>query len=100
MRTNYYRLAHDNPGAVAWYCGLKLEMGVALTRRLLTIQMQSGAVPGRAQVKEMWRQSFGLDIDWRASFLHDCGRVDESWATFEWSAGGTLGPVDRRLSPH
>jgi hypothetical protein len=32
MKQLFYRLAHSNPGVVAWYCALKLEMGVALTR--------------------------------------------------------------------
>ena len=89
----YYRLAHDNPGAVAWYCGLKLEMGVALTRRLLTLQMQSSKVPHKDQVVQMWRDSFGLDVEYDATFeqvLLDCGRVDDSWTTFEWSAGGLV----------
>ena len=36
-----------NPGAVAWYCPLKLEMIVSLTKALLTEQMRSDEVPGR-----------------------------------------------------
>ena len=36
MKKAYYELAVRNPGAVAWYCGLKLEMAVKLTTALLT----------------------------------------------------------------
>ena len=36
MRTAFYELAVANPGAVAWYCGLKLEMAIGLVRAVLT----------------------------------------------------------------
>ena len=41
----------DNPGAVAWYCALKVEMAVHLTRELFTKQLQSETVPGLVEVK-------------------------------------------------
>ena len=42
----YYQLAVRDPGAVAWYCALKLEMATALTAALLTEQLRSDDVPG------------------------------------------------------
>ena len=51
MIKSYYDLAVRNPGAVAWYCGLKLEMAVALTKALLTEQMRSPEVPGLEEAK-------------------------------------------------
>ena len=41
MKKTFYELAVTNPGAVAWYCGFKLEMAVYMTKKLLTQQMQS-----------------------------------------------------------
>ena len=41
MKECFYRLAVANPGAVEWYCMRKLEMSVALTRALLTQQLQT-----------------------------------------------------------
>ena len=41
MKKAFYELAVANPGAVAWYCSLKLEMAVHLTKTILTQQMQS-----------------------------------------------------------
>ena len=43
----YFELAVRAPGPVAWYCAVKLEMAVALTRALLTEQLRSAEVPGR-----------------------------------------------------
>ena len=48
MKNSYYQLAVRDPGAVAWYCVVKLEMATALTAALLTEQLQSDDVPGRA----------------------------------------------------
>ena len=101
MKKLFYRLAHANPGVVAWYCALKLEMGVALTRNLLTRQLQGSEVPGKAGALDMNRkvraesavrtglaqEDFLLD-DFQLEA--DYGRVDESYATFEWSAGGMV----------
>ena len=67
MKKAYYELAVQNPGAVAWYCGLKLEMAVALTKALLTEQMRSAEVPGleeaKAKLKEELCSRLGLDVD-------------------------------------
>ena len=52
MKKAYYELAVRNPGDVAWYCGLKLEMDVALTKALLTDQMRSPQVPGLEEAKQ------------------------------------------------
>ena len=101
MKQLFYRLAHANPGVVAWYCALKLEMGVALTRNLLTRQLQGSEVPGKAAALDLNRkvraesavrtglaeEDFLLD-DFQLEA--DYGRVDESYATFEWSAGGMV----------
>ena len=101
MKQLFYRLAHANPGVVAWYCALKLEMGVALTRNLLSRQLQASAVPGKQEALELNRkvraeaavrtglaeEDFLLDD---VQLEADYGRVDESYATFEWSAGGMV----------
>ena len=101
MKQLFYRLAHANPGVVAWYCALKLEMGVALTRNLLTRQLQGSTVPGKTAALHLNRkvraesavrsglaaEDFQLD-DFQLD--DDYGRVDESFATYEWSAGGMV----------
>ena len=56
MKKLFYQLAHANPGVVAWYCGLKLEMGVALTRTLVTQQLQGTEVPGKAEGLQLNRK--------------------------------------------
>ena len=81
----------QNPGAVAWYCTLKLEMAVALTKALLTEQMRSAEVPGleeaKAKLKEELRSRLGVefvveDIPDLAKF----GHVDDEYVSFEWSS--------------
>lgn len=59
MKRAYYELAVHNPGAVAWYCALKLEMAVALTKALLTEQMRSEEVPGREEAKAKLAEELG-----------------------------------------
>ena len=95
MTTSYYDLAVQNPGAVAWYCSLKLEMAVALTKALLTEQMRSAEVPGleeaKAKLKEELCSRLGVevvveDIPDLAKF----GHVDDEYVSFEWSSGGML----------
>ena len=51
MRKVYYDPSIRDPGAVAWYCAVKLEMAVALTKALITEQMRSDIVPGREEAK-------------------------------------------------
>ena len=52
MRRAYYQLAVRDPGAVAWYCAVKLDMATALTAALLTAQLQSEDAPGRADAQQ------------------------------------------------
>ena len=40
MKRAYFELAVREPGLVAWYCAVKLEMAVALTQALLTEQLR------------------------------------------------------------
>ena len=42
-------LALQNPGIVAWYCTLKLEMAVCLAQEIITRMLQSDIVPGKAE---------------------------------------------------
>ena len=84
-----------NPGAVAWYCGLKLEMAVELTKALLTEQMRSAEVPGleeaKAKLKEELRCRLGDDIDVEEMpDLVKFGHVDDTYVSFEWSSGGLV----------
>ena len=94
-KNSYYRLAVANPGAVSWYCGLKLEMSVWLTKALLTRQLQSEtSTPGYALATE-WSQRLSEDMGVEVSVddvdLGDSwGLVDDVYATFEWSAGGMV----------
>jgi hypothetical protein len=48
-REVYYRLALQNPGIVAWFCALKLEMMVHLTVKLLSRNLAEDVVPGKSQ---------------------------------------------------
>ena len=43
---------------MAWYCAVKLEMLVALTRALLTEQLRSADVPGLGAAKEELASDF------------------------------------------
>ena len=95
MKKMFYELAVTNPGAVAWYCGLKLEMSVHLTKDLLTQQMQSSAVPGLDAVKNRveagLKAKLGSDVnlDQIPDLVH-LGHVDDFYASFEWSSGGLV----------
>ena len=79
MKKADYQLAVHNPGAVAWYSGLKFKMAVALTKALLTEPMCSAEVPGideaKATLTEELRNRLG---------------VDDDYVSFEWSAGGMV----------
>ena len=44
VKKAYYLLTVQNPGIVAWYCGLKLETAVRL-QQLITRMLQSDIVP-------------------------------------------------------
>ncbi len=46
MNKAFYQLAVANPGSVAWYCGLKLEMTVHLVMNLLSEALQDPSTPG------------------------------------------------------
>lgn len=70
-------------------------MAVALTQALLTEQLRSGEVPGReaAQEKLASNLTARLGFDVRVDELPDLelfGRVDDYYATFEWSEGGMI----------
>ena len=95
MKKAYYELAVHNPGAVAWYCALKLEMAVALTKALLTAQVRSEEVPGRdeAQAKLAEELSNRMGVDVLVEEIPDLrhfGCVDDHYASFEWSEGGMI----------
>ena len=91
MNTTYYELVARSPGVVAWYCGLKLELAVALTKVLLIEQMRSAKVPGfvdaEAKLAEELRSRLGVDLDVDeipdlAKFKH----ADYEYAPFERNA--------------
>ena len=95
MKKAYYELSVRNPGAVAWYCSLKLEMAVALTKALLTEQMRSAEVPGleeaKAKLKEELCGRMGVEVDVEdIPDLAMFGHVDDEYVSFEWSSGGML----------
>merc|ERR1712197_208436 len=95
MKKTYIELAVREPGLVAWYCAVKLEMAVALTRALLTEQLRSADVPGRDAAKDKLESDLtarlGVDVHVDgAPDLHLFGHVDDCYATFEWSEGGMI----------
>ena len=95
MKRAYYELAVHNPGAVAWYCALKLEMAVALTKALLTEQMRSEEVPGREEAKAKLSEELGRRLGVEVLVdeepgLRYFGHVDDEYVSFEWSEGGML----------
>ena len=98
MRECFYKLAVANPGAVTWYCALKLEMSVYLVMALLTRQLQGDCVPGRTACMETLQQTMDDELRGRGGdgiqvVELDClgwGRVDDFWSSFEWSAGGMV----------
>ena len=97
----YYKLAVGNPGAVAWYCALRLEMMVKAACALVSLQLQSDRIPGKegaaVSLEQELRRQF-RDEDGDADVVDDVsvevpadwGRVDDYWASFEWSAGGMV----------
>ena len=95
MKQAFYQLAVANPGAVAWYCGLKLEMAVHLVKQLLTQTMQSRTTPGLEAVKtrlqEELERKLGAEVQVDQILeLEDLGCVDDFYASFEWSGGGIV----------
>ena len=95
MKKSFYCLSLQNPGVVAWYCALKLEMAVHLAKEVITRMLQSDIVPGRAEAmtilgKELQHK---LDVDISVEDLPDLeyyGCVDDFYASLEWSAGGLV----------
>ena len=92
MKRAYYELAVREPGAVAWYCAVKLEMAVALTKSLLTEQLRSEHVPGRDAAKAKLTQKLGtrLGVEVVVDDVPDLrffGHVDDEYFTCEWSEG-------------
>ena len=90
----YYRAALANPGVVEWYCALRLEMSVRLVAALLTQSMQQAADCGtykdtlRKELQRYLGDTFD-ETSFQASF-RAMGRVDDFWASFEWSSGGMV----------
>ena len=85
----------QNSGAVEWYCTLKLESYVVLTKALLTEQMRSAEVPGleeaKAKLTEELRSRLGVDVDVEEiPDLAKFGHVDDEYVSFEWSSGGLV----------
>ena len=62
-----YQLAVANPGAAAWYCGLKWEMAVYLAMHALTEALQVPSTPGLDNAKARMAQHLhgivGMNID-------------------------------------
>ena len=73
MQKMYFELAVREPGLVAWYCAVKLEMAVALTRALLTEQLRSAEVPGRDAAKDKLQSDLAalLGVDAQVDDLPD-----------------------------
>jgi hypothetical protein len=95
MKQMFFELAVREPGLVGWYCAVKLEMAVALTRALLTEQLRSADAPGQDAAKYKLASDLtarlGVDVDVdEAPDLQFFGQVDDYYATFEWSEGGMI----------
>ena len=95
MSTTYYQLAARDPGAVAWYCAVKLEMATALTAALLTEQLRSDDVPGLGDAQRKIEAELvsrtGVDISVGGTpDLRRFGQVDDWYVVYEWSEGGII----------
>ena len=95
MKKTYYQLAVRDPGAVAWYCAVKLEMATALTAALLTEQLQSDGVPGLGDAQEKMQAELGsrMGVDISVEDIPDLrhfGQVDDWYVSYEWSPGGII----------
>jgi len=97
MKKAFYVLSLENPGIVAWYCGLKLELGVHLLQQLITRMLQSEVVPGGDEARELLqtqlRAKMGEDsftVEGELPDLERYGEVDDYYASVEWSAGGIV----------
>ena len=95
MRKAYYKLAVREPGAVAWYCALKLEMAVSLVKAMLTEQMRSDEVPGREEAKAKLAEDLASRLGEEVVVedvpdLQQFGYVDDYYVSFEWSDGGMI----------
>ena len=99
MKKSYYELAVRDPGAVVWYCAVKLEMATALTAALLTEQLQSDDVPGRTDAQNTLDAELAARVGADASVssrlcqnpdqMH-FGQVDDYYMSYEWSEGGMI----------
>ena len=101
MRKAYYKLAVREPGAVAWYCALKLEMAVSLVKAMLTEQMRSDEVPGRDEAKAKLAEDLASRLGEEVVVddvpdLQQFGYVDDYYVSFEWSNGGMIHCASRR----
>ena len=95
LKQMFFELAVREPGLVGWYCAVKLEMAVALTRALPTEQLRSADVPGRDAATDKRASDLtarlGVDVDVdEAPDLRLFGHVDDYYATFERSEGGMI----------
>ena len=90
MKKAFYVLSLENPGIVAWYCGLKLELGVHLLQQLITRMLQSEVVPGGDEARELLqtqlRAKMGEDsftVEGELPDLERYGEVDDYYASVE-----------------
>ena len=95
MKRAFYELSVSNPGAVAWYCGLKLEMAVHLVMNVLTDALRDPSTPGlpslRKHLSELLHRKVGPDVDVQElPDLQHLGTVDDFYVSFEWSDGGLV----------
>ena len=97
-RSAFYRAALRNPGPVSWYCALRLEMTVKLAMALLGRALHGEHVPGKAEAAQRLQTELARALGGSAQRIsvepaelpEEWGRVDDFWATFEWSAGGMV----------
>ena len=95
MKKVFYDVALQNPGAVAWYCALKLEMAVHLAQEIIAQMLQSDTVLGReeamATLSAQLQEKLGVDVSVEdLPDLQYYGCVDDFYATMEWSSRGLL----------
>ena len=95
MKKAYYDLSVNNPGAVAWYCALKLEMAVHLTKALLTKQLRSADVPGLEVAKAKWEKDLERQLDWFLADSSAVGPTSQSFADF--ATGGRVNWQERNV---
>ena len=77
---------------MSWFCALKLETLVHLTAHIVSRNIAGDVIPGKLEAMTALQQELEGFCEPSSvtcsSFDLQAGKVDDWWATFEWSSGG------------